>query len=100
MSSSNIRLISPNTDFPQLVIASSRLPVTLGRSKSADIQVLDPLVSRMQCRFEHEDGAVIVKDLQSMNGTVVNGSAVECCPLKEGDLLLFGNSEFVAQFDV
>ncbi|MEX1230518.1 MAG: FHA domain-containing protein [Planctomycetaceae bacterium] len=99
MSSSHIRLISPNTEFPQLVISSSRLPVTLGRSKTADIQVLDPLVSRLQCRFEQEDGAVVVKDLHSKNGTVVNGSLIECCRLKAGDVLLLGNSEFVAQFD-
>lgn len=99
MNQSSIRLVSADAERPQLLISVTRLPVTLGRSKTADIQVLDPLVSRVQCRFEQEDGAVVVKDLKSKNGTVVNGNTVECCPLKAGDVLLLGDSEFIAQFD-
>ncbi len=98
MSHYQIRLVSHKAEIPNFEISVERLPVTLGRSKNADVQVLDPLVSRFQCRFEEEGGAVVLKDLQSKNGTLVNGAMIESCPLKAGDILLIGNAEFETQF--
>ena len=69
-----IRLVSLSAEMPNLEIAAERLPVTLGRSKHADLQVLDPMVSRLQCRLESEGDTIVVKDLQSKNGTLVNGA--------------------------
>lgn len=68
--------------------------VTLGRGADADIQVLDHGLSRHHCFFEKQGDSFFIGDLESRNGTYVNGQRVSRVELKAGDVVRVGAVEF------
>jgi pSer/pThr/pTyr-binding forkhead associated (FHA) protein len=73
---------------------------TIGRAPRADFRVDAALVSRVHCRLTAmPDGTLEVHDLQSTNGTFVNGARVETGRLSPGDRLGIGRVEMVALKD-
>ena len=68
---------------------------TIGRSSGAEFTVEAPLVSRLHCRVTAGATELHVHDLDSTNGTFVNGARVVDATLKEGDRLGVGRVEFV-----
>jgi hypothetical protein len=58
--------------------------ITIGR-KGPDIQLSDSEVSRRHCVIPVFGDALMFRDLQSSNGTMVNRSLVKEIPLKDGD---------------
>ena len=74
---------------------------TLGRASGADFIVDAALVSRVHCRFTAmADGGLEVRDLESTNGTFVNGQRTEVARLASGDRVQIGRVEVVALRDV
>lgn len=70
---------------------------TLGRLATSTIPLDDDKASRKHCKIEvAEDGYVLV-DLESKNGTLVNGAAVSRCSLKNGDEIRIGRVAMVFQ---
>jgi Nif-specific regulatory protein len=69
--------------------------VTIGREASNGIAVVDPSVSRKHCLVSWQDGRFRVRDLDSRNGTLVNGSGVEEQWLEHGDEIATGDSSFL-----
>ncbi len=67
----------------------------LGRSEAADIRIEDSGVSREHCRIVHRDGLLFVQDLDSRNGTILNGDPVAFVPLNSGDRIHLGPSAVV-----
>lgn len=67
-------------------------PVTLGREEGNVIQLNDERVSRYHLKIHENEGAIVLTDLQSTNGTHVNGEAVQVWPLRPGDVVLAGRS--------
>jgi adenylate cyclase len=74
-------------------------PVVIGRCPNAGAPLTDPEVSRRHCEVSRLDGALVVRDLGSTNGTFVNGSRVAEAVLKSGDRLAIGRTEFVVQYE-
>jgi pSer/pThr/pTyr-binding forkhead associated (FHA) protein len=73
---------------------------TLGRATGADFIVDAALVSRVHCRLTVlPDGTLEVRDLESTNGTFVNGARIERARLQAGDRLQVGRVELVALKD-
>jgi pSer/pThr/pTyr-binding forkhead associated (FHA) protein len=68
--------------------------VSIGRLVSNDICLEDPFVSRHHCLIRKEDGQYVIEDLNSTNGTYVNGDRVNACSLKEGSLIRIGTARF------
>jgi pSer/pThr/pTyr-binding forkhead associated (FHA) protein len=68
---------------------------TVGRSPGAEFTVDAALVSRLHCRLTAGAAELQVHDLDSTNGTFVNGTRVTDAILKEGDRLGVGRVEFV-----
>ena len=68
---------------------------TIGRAPRADFRVDAALVSRLHCRLTAGATDLEVIDLDSTNGTFVNGARVERALLKTGDRLGVGKVEFV-----
>lgn len=64
----------------------------IGRSEESEILLLDPSVSRAHAVVEVKAGEAVVRDLDSTNGTFVNGRRVKTELLKNGDELRFGNT--------
>lgn len=48
--------------------------IVMGRSRSCEIRYANPYVSAEHARIVRSDGMLIVEDLRSANGTMVNGS--------------------------
>ena len=69
--------------------------LTIGREASNGIAVVDPSVSRQHCLLSGENGRFLVRDLDSRNGTLVNGTAVEEQGLQHGDEIAAGDSSFL-----
>ena len=73
---------------------------TLGRATGADFIVDAALVSRVHCRFTAlPDGGLELRDLDSTNGTFVNGVRIETRRLAPGDRMQIGRVELVALRD-
>jgi pSer/pThr/pTyr-binding forkhead associated (FHA) protein len=73
---------------------------TLGRATGADFIIDAALVSRVHCRVTAlADGSLEVRDLESTNGTWVNGQRVEQARLAPGDRMQVGRVELVALRD-
>ena len=79
-------------------------PVSVGREEGNLIQLNDLRVSRNHAKIHESSNAVLMTDLQSTNGTKVNGELVRVWQLLPGDLittgqsiLLFGSTHEIAQ---
>jgi transcriptional regulator with GAF, ATPase, and Fis domain len=69
---------------------------TVGRDPANAVAVIDPSVSRKHCLLRpEEDGRFQIKDLDSRNGTMVNGVAVKEQWLRHGDEIATGDSVFL-----
>ena len=69
---------------------------TLGRDPANAVPVVDPSVSRKHCLLRRDpDGRFQIKDLDSRNGTLVNGLAVKEQWLRHGDEIATGDSVFL-----
>ena len=68
-------------------------PVVIGRSPSCDIVVDEPFVSANHARLTIQGPALVLEDLESTNGTMVNGRTVtEPVTLRDGDDLQVGDA--------
>jgi len=65
-------------------------PVTIGREDDNDIQLNDDRTSRFHAKLQDDGGRVILTDLDSTNGTRVNGHPVQMKVLQVGDLVSIG----------
>lgn len=79
------------------------IPVTIGREEGNGLRLNDERVSRFHAKVQTEDGDIILTDLDSTNGTRVNGTAIQIRRLRAGDqvsigrsMLLFGTMEEIA----
>src|SRR5919199_816416 len=78
-------------------------PVTIGREEGNLLRLNDERVSRYHAKVQFDNGEVILTDLESTNGTRVNGNVVQIRRLRPGDrigigrsLLLFGSEAEIA----
>lgn len=65
---------------------------TIGRSQDADLVLDDEKASRMHCVVRREGDTFFLKDLQSKNGTFVNGDPVADMQLSHGDRIKVGST--------
>jgi hypothetical protein len=75
--------------------AVSGARVVLGRSKDCDVQVEDSNVSRRHAELRREGPAWWLVDLESTNGTELNGKRVKRAKLSDGDTITLGGSDLV-----
>ena len=69
--------------------------VTMGRGSSNFVQVDDTRASRVQCQLLGGVDGAMVRDMDSANGTFVNGEQVTEVMLNDGDELMVGSSTFL-----
>jgi len=67
-------------------------PVTIGREEGNVVQLNDERISRYHMKIHENDGTILLTDLQSTNGTRVNGETVQLWILRAGDLISIGRS--------
>ena len=89
--------------FKELVITEFQLAgesKTIGREPSNDIVVENLLVSSHHARIDPAGKDYVITDLQSKNGTFVNGERVTSNKLKNGDQILIGKHLLVFSLDL
>ena len=94
------RLHSLNSRDAADVIPIETLPVTLGRGANADVRILDQCASRLHCRILQVENELVVQDLGSTLGTLVNGQPIAESRLNSGDSLTVGASTFRVDLEV
>ncbi len=65
----------------------------IGRDKTADITLRDSLVSRQHAAILFTDEGFTLKDLESTNGTMLNGKPVTAAELKNRDRFQIGDTD-------
>ena len=79
-------------------------PVTIGREEGNSVQLNDERISRFHIKIQEDQDKLVLTDLESTNGTKVNGESVQLWILRYGDVitvgrtvLLFGSQDEIAQ---
>lgn len=79
-------------------------PVTIGREEGNSVQLNDERVSRFHLKIQEDQSKLVLTDLESTNGTKVNGEDIQLRILRVGDViavgrsvLLFGSREQIAE---
>ena len=67
-------------------------PITIGREEGNAIQLNDDRISRFHIKIQEDQGKVVLTDLESTNGTRVNGKQTHLRILQFGDLIAVGRS--------
>jgi adenylate cyclase len=77
-----------------------KMKLLVGRRDSCDIALRFPNVSSRHCELELQDGYWLVRDLDSSNGTKVNGVRVRSKWIMPGDELTLAKHRFKVDYDV
>src|SRR5438876_3522550 len=72
---------------------------TVGRLEDNAFQIAEPSVSSHHCELLQRGGDFVVKDLNSTNGTFINGEKITEAPLKPGQILRLGQVEIRLETD-
>src|SRR3989338_3784937 len=84
---------SPRSEKTQRLYALKG-PVILGRKESADIALDDPKLSRHHAQIYTDGKHYYIKDLNSTNGTKVNGEVIKEKRICQKDIIEIGDTRF------
>ncbi len=83
------------TAIPTALLCLDHFPFVIGRRRDSSGCLPYAFISRHHCEFTEENGQVRVKDLESYNGTFVNGRpALMPLEVKDGDEITLGPVSF------
>jgi len=71
--------------------------VILGRGRDVDFRVDDPNVSRRHAAIFWSEGKIMIEDLDSTNGTMVNGYPVSSTVIGPGDVIVIGDCRITVE---
>lgn len=74
-------------------------PAVIGRSREVQLTVAHPMISRQHCEIFEVDGLLMIRDLGSLNGTVVQGQRIAEAPLCPDDEFTVGPLTFRAEYE-
>ncbi len=78
-----------------LVLDNVPTPITIGREEGNTIQLNDDRVSRYHVKIQEDRELIVLTDLDSTNGTKVNGEETSLRILRYGDVLTIGKSRII-----
>lgn len=67
-------------------------PITIGREEGNAVQLNDERVSRFHIKIQDDHDRLVLTDLESTNGTKVNGEDIQLRILRYGDMITVGRS--------
>jgi len=96
-----VRLIGGADGFPPRTIPILGSRFLIGRDQACQLRPSNQLVSRRHAEIQITDGEVTLIDLNSRNGTQLNGEPVtDPRPLEDGDTIQVGPIEFRVSIDI
>jgi pSer/pThr/pTyr-binding forkhead associated (FHA) protein len=93
----NLVLLKKNGSHKLFPLPSS--VTVIGRRHSCDLCIPLMSVSRRHCQLNYDDGALKIRDLDSRNGTYLNGKRIDEAVIQAGDSVKIGPLTFVLQID-
>lgn len=88
----NLRFISGRYQGGEFPLSAGR-DLLIGRAPDVDLVLAEDMVSRRHARIlANSDDGFAIEDLDSTNGTFVNGEKVQRAGLRQGDRILIGTS--------
>ncbi len=94
-----LKLINLRKDLPCRVFESYSLREmsVIGRARKCDIHINSPYLSKEHAMIFFENGKFYIQDLESTNGTYLNGNKLLSHPvkLKDNDKISFGEISFI-----
>lgn len=90
------RLQIADGGFDGMVYELAAEETLIGRNPTTDVTLLDENISREHALilYDAERDSYTLEDLQSTNGTKVNGKGIRTCELCEGDEIQIGSTRF------
>jgi Nif-specific regulatory protein len=89
------RIVAISGPLKSQVFRLAEGAVSIGRDPSNRVPIRDVTISRQHCVIEMHNGQTMVTDLESHNGTFVNGIPVSKRPLAHGDVVRIGHCELI-----
>ena len=90
----SIRLTLSGINNPDLKMVSITDSVTAGRRSTNGLLISDSAVSGEHCKFTYDGETLFVEDLNSTNGTFLNGEQIEKSEIKSGDKIILGQKQY------
>jgi sigma-54 dependent transcriptional regulator, acetoin dehydrogenase operon transcriptional activator AcoR len=81
-------------DVPAVCVLGRRDTIIGREPPRGGVRIAQTAVSRLHARIAFDDGGWSVTDLESRNGTVLNGLSIRRAPLEDGDVLRIGDVLF------
>ena len=91
----NPRFLVVSGPLKDSTVVLSGKEIQVGRDSSNGLAISDPSLSRRHCILSRNGSEYKIRDLDSRNGTFVNGTAVKESPLRHGDQISIGDSVFI-----
>ena len=70
-------------------------PVSVGREEGNSVQLNDERISRFHLKIQEDEGKLVLTDLESTNGSKLNGEAVHLTLIRPGDVIALGRTVLV-----
>ncbi len=97
----DIRLVVEQGGRRRQVYRMRTAEMVVGRKGGCGLRIPSAQVSRQHCRLRRAQGFVVLEDLGSINGTVLNGQRVQGTQaLRPGDRLQIGPVMFVVEYEL
>ena len=77
------------------VFADTPTPLTIGREEGNPIQLNDERISRFHLKIQEDQHKIVLTDLQSTNGTKINGESAQLWVLRPGDVITVGRTVLI-----
>jgi pSer/pThr/pTyr-binding forkhead associated (FHA) protein/pimeloyl-ACP methyl ester carboxylesterase len=98
MATHSLLVTSPSGQLQRFRV--SKPEITLGRAVLNDIVIADHTVSRTHARLQFDEQGVLLEDLASVNGTLLNGARVTSSRLSAADVVTIGDHTVRLTIDV
>ena len=83
-----------------LAVPITDVTTTIGRDNGNSVQLPDEKVSKFHAVIRAKDGQLTIEDLESTNGTLVNGEGIKSAQLANGDRISIGPFELIFETSV
>jgi pSer/pThr/pTyr-binding forkhead associated (FHA) protein len=95
----HVNLVLFKKDGTQKLFPLSSNITVIGRRHDCDLRVPLTLVSRRHCKLSKNNQIINIRDLNSRNGTFLNGKRIKEADINAGDYISVGSLTFMLQVD-
>jgi pSer/pThr/pTyr-binding forkhead associated (FHA) protein len=93
-----MKLIIEDDEGRKTVVPFARDEISIGRQEGNTIRLTERNVSRRHARLLRQNESIIIEDLGSYNGVLINGERIDTrSPIREGDLIEIGDYDLAVE---